>query len=481
MKRLLYVIWGMAFQVNATAQDSLTLDRCREMAVEHNRQLASARVQREKSEHDLTAMRANFMPKLDFHAFDLANTMSGNLTTPSGTLPIFSYNPGAAQFLPSLLTDAAGNVVGLSQYAEFPAMTVNYSMHNLFSTGLSLTQPIYMGGKISTGYKMTKIGKRIAEENIRLTKSEVTVKVDEAYALAVKACEMVDVAQYYEQLLQELKKNVESAVRHGMRTRNDAMKVQVKLNQARLSITRANNALDLALMNLCQVVGLPLDSRPLVAKPDVTSAVMDEMLTASADSSLVVSRPEYAMLQDKTELARQQVKLTRADFLPQIAAFASGGYSYGGKVSVDATSTVAGTHNMYDKTLVDKFSGAVGVTLSVPIFHFGERRGKIRSAKAALRMAQLELDDNRELMALELSQAYNTLKEQMEALEIARLSVEQATENLRLSRSAYDSGVETLSDHLEAQALWQSALADEIDARAQLLVALSKWRKAAGR
>ena len=105
----------------------------------------------------------------------------------------------------------------------------------------------------------------------------------------------------------------------------------------------------------------------------------------------------------------------------------------------------------------------------------------IRSAKAALRMAQLELDDNRELMALELSQAYNTLKEQMEALEIARLSVEQATENLRLSRSAYDSGVETLSDHLEAQALWQSALADEIDARAQLLVALSKWRKAAGR
>lgn len=143
--------------------------------------------------------------------------------------------------------------------------------------------------------------------------------------------------------------------------------------------------------------------------------------------------------------------------------------------------TNAGIHNMYDKTLVDKFSGAVGVTLSVPIFHFGERRGKIRSAKAALRMAQLELDDNRELMALELSQAHHTLKEQAEALEIARLSVEQATENLRLSRSAYNSGVETLSDHLEAQALWQSALADEIDARAQLLVALSKWRKAAGR
>ena len=433
------------------------------MAVEHNRQLASARVQRQKTDFDLLAMKANYLPKLDFNAFDLANTMSGSLALQSSMLPVF---------------DMASQIAGM---AEFPAMTVDYSMHNLFGASLMLTQPIYMGGKITAGYNMTKIGQRIADENIRLTESEVRVKVDEAYAMAVKAREMVDVAKSYETLLQELMKNVESAVRHGMRTRNDQMKVQVKLNQARLAITRADNAYNLARMNLCQIIGMPLDLRPSVAKPDVSSMVMSEVLSASADSVQVLSRPEYAMLQEKTELARQQVKLARSEFLPQLAAFATGGYSYGGKVSVDATSSVGGQVNMYDKTLIDKFSGAIGVTLSVPIYHFGERKGKIRSAKASLQMAQLDLDDNRERMALELSQACNTLKEQMTALEIARLSVEQAEENLRLSRSAYDSGVETLSDHLEAQSLWQSALADEIDARAQLIVALSKWRKAAGK
>lgn len=449
--------------LNATAQDSLTIEQCRKMAVEHNRQLASARVQRQKTDFDLLAMKANYLPKLDFNAFDLANTMSGSLALQSSMLPVF---------------DMASQIAGM---AEFPAMTVDYSMHNLFGASLMLTQPIYMGGKITAGYNMTKIGQRIADENIRLTEGEVRVKVDEAYAMAVKAREMVDVAKSYETLLQELMKNVESAVRHGMRTRNDKMKVQVKLNQARLAITRADNAYDLARMNLCQIIGMPLDLRPSVAKPDVSSMVMSEVLSASADSVQVLSRPEYAMLQEKTELARQQVKLARSEFLPQLAAFATGGYSYGGKVSVDATSSVGGQVNMYDKTLIDKFSGAIGVTLSVPIYHFGERKGKIRSAKASLQMAQLDLDDNRERMALELSQACNTLKEQMTALEIARLSVEQAEENLRLSRSAYDSGVETLSDHLEAQSLWQSALADEIDARAQLIVALSKWRKAAGK
>ena len=463
MKRLIYIIIGVGILMDATAQDSLTIEQCRKMAVEHNRQLASARVQRQKTDFDLLAMKANYLPKLDFNAFDLANTMSGSLALQSSMLPVF---------------DMASQIAGM---AEFPAMTVDYSMHNLFGASLMLTQPIYMGGKITAGYNMTKIGQRIADENIRLTEGEVRVKVDEAYAMAVKAREMVDVAKSYETLLQELMKNVESAVRHGMRTRNDQMKVQVKLNQARLAITRADNAYNLARMNLCQIIGMPLDLRPSVAKPDVSSMVMSEVLSASADSVQVLSRPEYAMLQEKTELARQQVKLARSEFLPQLAAFATGGYSYGGKVSVDATSSVGGQVNMYDKTLIDKFSGAIGVTLSVPIYHFGERKGKIRSAKASLQMAQLDLDDNRERMALELSQACNTLKEQMTALEIARLSVEQAEENLRLSRSAYDSGVETLSDHLEAQSLWQSALADEIDARAQLIVALSKWRKAAGK
>ncbi|MGM9713369.1 MAG: TolC family protein [Prevotella sp.] len=481
MKRLLYILICAAIQLNALAQDSLTLDRCRSMAVAHNRQLQSARVEMDKSGYDVLAMRANYLPRLDFHAFDIVNTTSGNLSMPSATLPIYSYNADLGQFLPAVITDASGNIAGLAQYAEFPSMAVSYKMHNLFNAGLSLMQPIYMGGKIAAGYAMTRIGQRIAGENVRLSESDVRVRVDEAYALAVKAREMAGVSQAYERLLLELQKTVESAVRHGLRTRNDLMKVQVRLNQARLSVTRAGNAYDLALMSLCQTVGLPLGSRPLLQRPDVSSMVMSEILSASSDSLLVMSRPEYAMLHEKTELARQQVRLTRSEFLPQLSAFASGGYSNGGKVTVDATSELAGTMRMCDKPILDKFSGSVGVTLSVPLFHFGERRGKIRSAKASVRMAEIELDDMREKMTLELAQRYNTLREQAVALDIARQSVEQAEENLRLSRSAYDSGVETLSDHLEAQALWQEAMAEEIDARAQLLVALSKWRKAAGR
>ena len=185
---------GIGMQLSATAQDSLTIDQCRAKAVEHNRQLQQAREQRKKSGYDMMAMKANYLPKLNFQTFDLLNTTSGSIGMPSATLPVYSYNPQMGQFLPAVLTDASGQVTGLSQYAEFPAMTVKYKLPNLFNASLSLVQPIYMGGKIDAGYTMTKIGQRISDENIRMTESEVIVSVEEAYALAVKASEMVDVA-----------------------------------------------------------------------------------------------------------------------------------------------------------------------------------------------------------------------------------------------------------------------------------------------
>ncbi len=481
MQRIIYIIIGICFRMTAPAQDSLTIEVCRSMAVEHNRQLQQAREQRAKAHHETVAMKANFLPKLDFHAMDIVNTTSGNIRMPSASLPIYSYNAQAGQFLPSVITDASGNVMGLSQYAEYPAMTLKYRMHNLLNASLSVMQPIYMGGKISAGYTMTQIGQRIADENIRMTESEVIVSTDEAYALAVKAREMTDVAKSYEALLQELRKTVESAVRHGMRTRNDLMKVQVKLNQASLAITRAENAHTLACMNLCQIIGLPLSSPIHVAKPDITALVIEEIMSASDDNLQVLARPEYAILREQAELARQQLRITCAEYLPNLALFAAGGYSNGGKVTMDATNSLTGTQRIYDQTLIDQFSGSVGITFSMPVFHFGERKGKIRSAKSSIRMAEIEIADKREKMTLELAQAYNTLREQLTASDIARQSVEQAAENLRLSQSAYNSGVETLSDLLEAQSLWQSAMADEIDARTQLIVALSKWRRAAGK
>ena len=85
-----------------------------------------------------------------------------------------------------------------------------------------------------------------------------------------------------------------------------------------------------------------------------------------------------------------------------------------------------------------------------------------------------------EQMLLELVQSVNNLDEARLESTIAERSLQQAEENMRVSRSQYDVGLETLSDHLEAQALWQQAYETKVDACFRLYLNYITYLKATG-
>ena len=118
--------------------------------------------------------------------------------------------------------------------------------------------------------------------------------------------------------------------------------------------------------------------------------------------------------------------------------------------------------------------------LKIPLFHFGEWQHKVRSAKAAYQITQMDQEDLNEKMQLELLQAANLVQESALEVSITNKSVELAEENMRMSRKQYDVGVEPLSDYLEAQTLWQQACASAVDARCNYLLAYTKYLKARG-
>ena len=216
-------------------------------------------------------------------------------------------------------------------------------------------------------------------------------------------------------------------------------------------------------MNLCHVIGLPLNT-PLQLDADQFSDAVPA--TIPTDGLSIDARPESAILQAKTDIASQQVKLTRSDYLPQLAMFA--GYSYVNGIKLSGSK------------LLDTGAGAVGATLKVPLITFGERTYKLRSAKARQQIAQTEQQDLTEQMQLELAQAANNFDEAQTELSITQRSLEQAEENMRLARQQYDAGLEPLSQLLDAQAMWQQASADHVNAKCQLQVAHTKLLKAQG-
>ena len=118
--------------------------------------------------------------------------------------------------------------------------------------------------------------------------------------------------------------------------------------------------------------------------------------------------------------------------------------------------------------------------MSVHLFHFGERINKVRSAKVKLQQTKLELENANEKMLLELTQAANNLDEARLESELADRSLAQAEENMKVSGKQYEVGLETLSDYLEAQLLWQQAYQTRVDAHFQLYVNYIAYQKAAG-
>lgn len=301
----------------------------------------------------------------------------------------------------------------------------------------------------------------MAQLSETLTASEVIVKTDQAYAQVIKAKEMKKVADKYNAVLVELKKNVESAYKHGLKSQNDVLKVQVKLNESELNIRKADNALRLATMNLCHYIGKPLTSDIRTADnfPEVAQDIRLQISDISA-------RPEYAILNQQVAIAKQQVKLNRSELLPQIGVKGSYDYIHGLEIN--------------DQDLFNKGSFSVLLNVSVPLFHFGERTNKVRAAKAKLEQTRLEQENMNEQMLLELTQAANNLDEAQLESTIAERSLQQAEENMRVSRSQYDVGLETLSDHLEAQALWQQAYETHVDARFRLYLNYVAYLKATG-
>lgn len=466
MKNILYilelVIAGLFVSSISNAQ-TLTPEQCRKLALENNRQIKQAQLTKEKQSFDTKTYKSNFYPRINAFAADLYSTAKGSFTMNGGNLPIFELNSAVGQYVPKAITGADGRPI-YTEYAYFPDQELELKVKNILMAGVTLTQPIFMGGKITTAYRMSQIGEQMASLNKSLTEDQVIVETDEAYALVIKAKEMINVANKYKDLLTELNKNVESAVRHGMKTRNDQMKVQVKINEADLNILKAENGFKLAKMNLCHVIGLPItqDIDVICAKGTDSPTLMSQ----SSDYYSIDNRYEYEILNKKVELADNEVKLTKSDYLPNVVVM--GGVSYTNGLEL------AG------EKLMNGVQGSVGIGVKIPIVTFGENTNKLRSAKAKAQIARLEKDDLNEKMHLELQQAINNMNEAKQELLLTENALKQNDENVRLARQQYDVGYEPLSDLLEAQALWQQASANQVEAECQYRICQLKVLKASG-
>lgn len=432
-----------ALPVSGWAQDVLSLDDCVRIAKENNSRMAAADHQQRSAMYDFRSARALFLPSFSVTGNALYSTAGGSWSSGMGQLPVFG---------------ADGNPTG--QFAIFPGIDLSYDLGWVFSAGVKVEQPLYTGGKIHANYRASSLFGEIASQKKRQTESEVVVETSRAFAGLVRAMELKKVAESYHDLLGELMRSVESARRHGMKSQNDVLKVKVKLDESELNLRKAENARKLAMINLCHNIGYPLSSEV------DADGVLPEVSASDVVEGGIENRPEHLMLERQSELYRQKIAAARSEQLPQVGLVGQYGYLNGVKFN--------------DAKLFDSWNFTVGVQASIPIFDFGRRMNKIKSAKAQYEQVEAEREDTDGLLNLELQRAYNSLDEALVEKDLAKSSVLSAEENLRTSRLQYERGMETLSDYLEAQTLWRLAEQNLVEARVNCWLSLLDYRKASG-
>ena len=352
------------------------------------------------------------------------------------------------------------------QYAYLPKSELTYDVHNIFAAGIGFTQPIYLGGKVRELYNIAKTTEEMARLQTDNRQEELIISVDQAYWTTVSLINKKKLAEKYVELLTKLEKNVQAAIEEGVATKGDLLNVKVKLNEANLALTRATDGVALSKMALFQVCGMDLEGDFGLADEDISQGKAQELDPAYNRAQAIDNRFEIKELENLGKISHSQVNIARSRFLPNIAA------------SVNYLTTNPNTFNGFE----NKFKGmfTAGVAITIPIFHFGDRIYTLKAAQSEERIISHRIDEAKELINLQVTQANFKVREANKKLEAAQSNISAADENLRLAELSYKEGLISVTDLLAAQTAWISANSDKIDAGIDARLCELYLRKAVG-
>lgn len=481
------------------AQEVYSLQKCRELALQNNRQLKISNMTVDVAENTRKAAKTKYLPRVDalagYQHFsreisllsdDQKNTLSNLGTNTFGQLGgqigqnLSSLaqqgvlSPQVAQQLGQLLSNVstpltqAGNNIGQSINDAFRSNT-----KNVYAGGIVVNQPIYMGGAIKAANDMAAIGEQVTQNNISLKRQLVLYGVDNAYWLAISLKKKEALAIRYRDLAQKLNEDVKKMIREGVATRADGLKVEVAVNTADMQIARIQSGVSLAKMALCELCGLDLngdiqlsDEREADLPPTPSTQFDNYIIPASDSTRLNETRPELRLLQNAVDMSKQNTKLLRSLYLPHVLLTA--GYSVSNP----------NLFNGFQKRFTDLWN--IGVTVQVPIWTWGENKYKIRASRTATSIAQLEMDDVRKKIDLEIEQNRLRLKDANKQLATSHKNMAAAEENLRCANVGFKEGVMTVTEVMAAQTAWQTSRMAIIDAEISVKLAQAGLQKALG-
>ncbi|MEE1298796.1 MAG: TolC family protein [Muribaculaceae bacterium] len=438
------------------ASEAVSLDSCRRMALSHNKQLLITGEKVKRAGYQKKSATAAYLPSLDFEGSYVYNQKQLALIEHDAMLPTKSFDAATGKYNYNIVTDPQGAPVVVngqpvpSQVALLPKSALTYDIHNVFAGAVTLTQPVFMGGKIRALNKIARYAESLAVLERDMAAEEVVYNVDAAYWQVVSLKAKEKLARSYVALLDTLNQNVNAMLEQGVATKSDALSVAVKLNEASVDMVKVENGLALARMLLAQQCGMPVNTLFTLEDEDKEDTVTETVPATYSMSDVYASRKDVKALELAVDIYEQKAKTERASMLPQVAIV--GAYSV----------TNPNSFNGFKNEFGGMFS--VGAMVKIPLWHWGSNYNKYRAAKSDAVISRLQLADAKDKIALQVSQASYKMSEAAKNYKVMRLNREKAEENLRMAMAGFREGVLPAENVMEAQTAWLKSQSETIDA-----------------
>ncbi len=446
MKRVVILYLFLLSISNIYSQQTLTLEECRNLAIQNNKELQISKAKIQAADYEKKAAFTKYFPELSAQGAYLWNQKDIRL-----------FDMSKLGDLGEIIGSIAPDLLDIG----------HLDIQNVYVGAVSLVQPVFMGGKIINYNHITQYAKELAESMNDTKLQNVIYQIDQTYWQVISLANKKKLTEAYVQLLKKTDNDVTEMINEGVATQADGLSIRVKLNEAEVANTKVENGLALSKMLLAQLCGLPLE-KPIMLADEQIEDLQVTNTKASADvNEAFLNRQELVSLGLAEKISKKKENIVLADLLPNVGLMAN--------YLITNPSSFHGFKN--------DFGGMfnVGVLVKVPISGWWEGTYKRNSAKAATLISRLEYEDAREKIELEVNQSVYKVNEAQKRLTASTKNMESAEENLRHANYGFEEGVIPALNLMEAQTAWVSARSELIDSQIEVKLTEVYLTKALGK
>ena len=423
-------------KAESVSVETFTLENCLDLAYQNSQQLKAA-------------------------SKNVAMAEAGVAVASGGYWPTVSYQ---YRYLDALESPAAPSI---------PGMPIDLSgiFEMLQGTGysgsVSITQPLYTGGKLSNSLKLARLKLASAVEDERKAKQQLTYSVKEAYYRLWLAEKMQGVAKSSYDNMERHYQRINSLYKAGTASRFDLLQAQVKWDNQKPSVIKAENGVKLARLSLATIIGIE-PNREFQVEYDPSRLQLPEKVELSAQvvaEEAYQQRPELHQMQQLVEVAKANEALAKAGYLPNVAL----SYNY----------SLQGGSDIFLKNASNTVT--LGVSLSGVAFDGFATPARVKSASENLELTRINEVNIKNQIRLETEQALQSLEESLETIRANQANIDLAQESLKMTQARFAAGMATTMDITDAQLVLDQASNGYYQGVSSYLTALAKLDLVAGK